>query len=62
MGWIPKWGSLWIAFPSVFAPHFVSIFALPFSKKDQSTYTLVFLLLELHVVYELYLGYSKLLG
>ena len=25
-GWIPRWGSLWIAFPSVSAPHFVSIF------------------------------------
>jgi hypothetical protein len=32
------------------------------SKKDQSVYTLVFLLLELHVVCELYLGYSELLG
>ena len=26
MGWIPRWGSLWVAFPSVSAPHFVSIF------------------------------------
>ena len=26
MGWIPRWGSLWMAFPSVSAPHFVSIF------------------------------------
>ena len=30
MGWIPRWGSLWMAFPSVSAPHFVSIF-LPVS-------------------------------
>jgi hypothetical protein len=33
----------------------------PPSKKDQSIHTLAFLLLELHVVYELYLGYSELL-
>jgi hypothetical protein len=26
MGWIPRWISLWMAFPSVSAPHFVSIF------------------------------------
>jgi hypothetical protein len=31
-------------------------------KKDKSVHTLIFLLLELHVVCELYLGYSKLLG
>jgi hypothetical protein len=35
---------------------------VPPSKKDQSIHTLVFLLLELHVVCELYLGYSELLG
>jgi hypothetical protein len=26
MGWIPRWGSLWMAFPSVSSPHFISIF------------------------------------
>jgi hypothetical protein len=26
-GWVPRWGSLWMAFPSVSAPHFVSIFS-----------------------------------
>ena len=25
MGWIPRWGSLWMALPSVSAPHFVSV-------------------------------------
>jgi hypothetical protein len=35
---------------------------VPLSKKDRSTHILVFLLLELHVVRELYLGYSKLWG
>ena len=35
---------------------------VPPSKNDQSTHTLVFLLLEFHVVYEFYLGYSELLG
>jgi hypothetical protein len=34
----------------------------PLSKKDGSTHTLVFLLLELQVVCEFYLGYSELLG
>jgi hypothetical protein len=39
MGWIPKWGSLWIAIASVSALNFVSVtpsigyFDLP-SKKD----------------------------
>ena len=28
MGWIPRWGSLWMAFPSVNASHFVSVFPL----------------------------------
>jgi hypothetical protein len=63
MGWICRWGSLWMAFPAISAPHFVSV--LPHmgpSKKDQSIHTLVFLFLELHLVCELYLGYSKLLG
>jgi hypothetical protein len=35
---------------------------VPPSKKDQSIHTLVLLLLELHVVCELYVGYSELLG
>jgi hypothetical protein len=26
-GWLLRWGSLWMAFPSVFAPCFVSVFA-----------------------------------
>ena len=34
----------------------------PTSKKDLSIYTLVFLLLNLCVVCEWYLGYSKILG
>ena len=28
MGWIPRWGSLWIAFSSVSVPHFVPVFSL----------------------------------
>ena len=28
MGWIPRWGSLWMAFPSVSAPLFVPVFPL----------------------------------
>jgi hypothetical protein len=38
MGWIPRWGSLWMAFPWVSAPHFVPIFSL-----DSSNYGLKFL-------------------
>jgi hypothetical protein len=37
-------------------------YLVPSSKKDQTTHTLVFFLLESHVVCELYLGYSELLG
>jgi hypothetical protein len=40
------------SFHRYFVPHF---------KKDQSIYTLVFLLLEFHVFCKLYLGYSELL-
>jgi hypothetical protein len=25
MGWIPRWGSLWMVFPSISAPNFVSV-------------------------------------
>jgi hypothetical protein len=28
MGWIPRWSSLWMAFPSVFALHLVPVFPL----------------------------------
>jgi hypothetical protein len=28
MGWIPRWGSLWMVFASVSAPYFVSVFSL----------------------------------
>jgi hypothetical protein len=56
-----------MAFPSTSAPHFVSLsppmdILFPPSKKDQSIHTLDFLLTELDLVCELYLGYSELLG
>jgi hypothetical protein len=54
-----------MAFPSVSALQFISIFAPVFcspSKKDQCTHTLVFFLIELQVVCELYPGYVELLG
>ena len=57
--------SHWMAFPLVSVPNFVSVspqMGIPISKKDRSIHTVVFLLLELHVVYEMCLGYSKLLG
>jgi hypothetical protein len=34
MGWIPRWDSLCIAFPSISAVFFVSIFA-PVSKNNE---------------------------
>ena len=55
-----------MVFHSGSAPHFVSVaptmvtFVSP-SKEDLSIHTFAFLLLELDVVCELYLGYSELL-
>ena len=57
---ILRWGSLWVAFPSVSALQFVSVFPCP--KKDLNIHTLFFLLLELRVICELYSGYSVVLG
>ena len=64
MGWIPRWDNLWMAVPSVSAPHFVSVsppvsILFPHLRKTEAS-TLVFLLHELHVVCELYLVYSFL--
>jgi hypothetical protein len=67
MGWITRWDSLWMVIPSASTPDFVSVtpsvgILFPSSKKDQNIDTLVFLLLEFHVVCGFYLGYFKLLG
>jgi hypothetical protein len=67
MGWITRWGSLWMAFPSVSAPQFASIFShmctlFPFRRMEVFIHTLFFVLVELYVVCELYLGYSELLA
>ena len=55
-----------MVFPSVSAPNFVSVtpswVIVSNSKKVQSVHTLVFLLLEFHVFFKLYLGYFKFLG
>jgi hypothetical protein len=57
VGWIPRWGSLWIAFPSVSATHFLSIFppmSLLFPLFESLKHPhLVFSLLGLHMVCEL---------
>ena len=42
MGWIPSWGSLWMAFPSVSTPYFVFIFApmsilFPFLRRTKAS-------------------------
>ena len=66
MGWIPRWGSLWMVIPSVSALHSLSNslhgYFVPPSKKNWSAHTLVFLFLEFHVFCKLYIGYSDLLG
>ena len=60
------WGSLWMVISSVSALHFVCISSYGYldspSEKYRSIHTVVFLLLELHLVYELHLGYYKILG
>jgi hypothetical protein len=38
MGWVPRWGSLWMVFPSISAPFFVPAFPL-----DRSNPGLIFL-------------------
>ena len=66
MGWITRQGSLWMTFPSLcYTLHLCNSshgYVVPPSKKDRNIHTLVILLLEFHVVCELYPGYSKLLG
>jgi hypothetical protein len=59
VGWFPRWGSLCsiLCFCISSCGYFV-----PLSKKDSSIHALVLLLLKFHVVCELYLGYSELLG
>jgi hypothetical protein len=58
MGWILRWGSLWVIIPSVSALNFVSVtppmvILFPLLS-DRNIPTLAFQLLEFHV----YLGYS----
>jgi hypothetical protein len=67
IGCIPRRGSIWMLIPSVYAQQFFSVTPsmgvfLPLLKKEWSAYTLVICLLEFHVVCELYLRYSNLLG
>jgi hypothetical protein len=62
MGWPPLDG-LSFSLCSVLCLHICSHeYFVSLSKKDERTHTLVFLLFELHVVCELYRGYSELLG
>jgi hypothetical protein len=67
MGWIPRWGSLWMTFHSVSATHIFCIFPcvsilFTLQKKHFSIHNVVFLLLRLIMICELNLGYSKPLG
>jgi hypothetical protein len=65
MGWIPRRDSHWMVFPSVSAPNIASVsppmgILIPFQGKPKYSHC-GFLLLELHEVCEMYLGYSELL-
>jgi hypothetical protein len=65
IGWIRRSDSLWIAFASVSAPHFVSIFpplSILFPLLRTETFTFWSSLLQLHVDCDLYLGYPEYLG
>jgi hypothetical protein len=67
MGWIPRYGSLWMAFPSISAPHIVSIFLpvgilLNLLKSSEESIFWFSFFLRVNMVYELNLGYPKLLG
>jgi hypothetical protein len=68
MAWVPSWASLWIAFPSLSAPHFASVtppvdILFPLLRRIKvcilwSSFFLSFM----HPVNVMYLGYSELLG
>jgi hypothetical protein len=67
VGWIPRWGLPFLqsldGLSFSLCLHICSCeYFVPLSNKDRSTYTLVFLLLELYVVYTLFLGYLELWG
>jgi len=54
VGWIPMWGSLWMTFPSVSAPHFVSIFppvsiVFPILRRTEASTLWSFCSWELHM-------------
>ena len=62
---LPRWSSLWMVIPSVSALQFDPVtpplgILFPLLRRTKVN-TLVFLLLGLLVVYELYLVYSELL-
>jgi hypothetical protein len=59
MGWIPRYGSLYMVHPFISAPNFVSVtpsmgVLFPILRRG-SVHTLVFVLLEFHVFSKLYL-------
>jgi hypothetical protein len=60
LGWIAKWMA--VSALALGLHIYSCVYFVPLYKNDQRTYTLVFLLLELHVVCEVYLRYSKLRG
>jgi hypothetical protein len=59
MGWIPRWGSLWMVHPFVSAPNFVSVTPSTGSKKGRSLHTLIFVLLEFHVFCKSPVGFAE---
>ena len=53
MGWIPGWGSLWIVYPFILAPNFVSVtpfmgILFPVLRRNEVSMCLSFFLIFLH--------------
>ena len=65
-GMDPQERQPWMVIPSISAPHFVSVtlslgVLFPLLRRIEVS-TLVFILLEFHVVYKLYFGYYEIQG
>jgi hypothetical protein len=66
IGWIPRWGSLWMAIPSFSTPNFVSIthsmgILFPLLRRIKVS-TLCFSFFLTFMCFKNCIGYSELLG
>jgi hypothetical protein len=67
MGWILGWGSLWMVFPSISAPNFVSVtpsmgILFPILRRSEVSTLWSSFFLSFMFFCKLYLGYSEFLG